>query len=237
MAAASPLLSATRHPLLDFCFKRQDEKAVTKIREDNPTGLGDFTVVNESLTQERYIEVLTAVWAEKDNSKKLGWLRSKAGEYHVVLLFEHALAELVQTPTFATVQNICLPLIAIAGVRIAQDITCFKEGPKKGADIPISFVTIYQSAMAAIMEKNGIALFAAPNLETIRALMTKSREIEEKTKANTLPSPRWIASRISGEKADDVEILNIPDTWRATRLAYIKTYVAQSKQSLGSLFG
>lgn len=237
MAAAASLqqaLSALRitgHPLLDFCHQRVNKKAIDALREKNPAGLGDFAEVNENLAKERYTDVLATVWSERDLAKRLGYLRSKAGEYHIVLLFELALAELESDCTTKTLQAVCLPLMAVAGMRVSQDMTCCKEVAIKILPFQGTFTTIYQVAMQNILKEKKMVVDSSLPASTLLHILDQFGALEKKTDGSPLPSPRWI-ERAPAEKSDSATILHSPDTWRVTRLAYVRIGIAKSKKPL-----
>ncbi|MFZ4673073.1 MAG: hypothetical protein ACOYL1_01835, partial [Chlamydiia bacterium] len=74
-----------------------------------------------------WISILKSLWSDEEGARALAWLRSKEIELLPPLLYEQAIAEFVQNPTFATASRISIPLIAVATLSLRQQQSLIQE--------------------------------------------------------------------------------------------------------------
>lgn len=185
-------------PIL-FCKMQIQPEKLSQLSTSSPylNGLNYLGII-DNLNACMYPPLLLAIWGEKNNSRRLAWLKEHAG-LHALLMCERAIAEFVANPCVATITTVALPLIEAASCRMVQDCTCSTD-PTVCDDAHTKLKEIYLQVLVKKIDE----LTPHLSLATIRSnqdkiISQKSREkvIEVLTQSienpDSLPSPEWIS--------------------------------------------
>ncbi len=162
------------------------------IRADNGVGLSEPTL-GADLQAGNYGPVLKSLWCERDRTRRLDWLRSKANELHPPLMFEQAIAEFGADPTATTVNLVSIPMMQGAAFRVTQDFACAADRSVRVEGAADCLVKIYMERLEKQVQlKLRCSIKDISSDERDPACLAKIREIAQAAIDQTLPSPRWV---------------------------------------------
>ncbi len=157
-------------------------------------GLDDENRLQNAIREDCFVEVMIAIWSERDRAKRLDWLRKKAPALQAPFLFELAIAEFKAVPTSETLHRISYPLLQAAYLRVKQDVACYKDASLK--NLPSELEMIYLAALNRLTNEHlKLSVHEVLNKENpdcIEAIQVKWREILNQTHARNLPMPIWV---------------------------------------------
>lgn len=215
-----------------FCEQSLDPKTIdAMIRENKDVGLSD-PALEDNLKTGNYRAVLVALWSERDRTRRLNWLESKADELHPVLMLELAIAKFGASPTIETINSFSIPLMKAAYFRIIQDAQCSKEPSVKHGDAATRMSMTYERRLNGRIKallNTSLEETVAENRELrIAAIKAKVMETAQLSLSKDLPSPNWI-----GWHGLAVFINGIPDMYSADEYKQIRD--AYANEALASL--
>lgn len=116
-------------------------------------GLSNTKFLNQCLADGHYSPVLERLWAERDLSKRVTWLRAHEGELHTILLYEQALAETEYNPTAENIRKVVLPLLAAANFRLRQDFAATRIDTEYPKTTEENLINELETSIAELKEK------------------------------------------------------------------------------------
>lgn len=169
---------------------------LSNIRKANPKGLTETATLSEHLSRNDYIPVLYSIWSERNQARRLEWLKLQAPSLHAPLLFEQAIAEFAAAPTVDTINTISFPLMKVAGFRVSQDMTCSTDPSVSFGDAAVRLTIAYQSRLEKLVKKHlnkSLAQILTENKDIrMAAIEKKAKETIQASLSCQLPLPDWI---------------------------------------------
>lgn len=182
--------------VVSFCEKSLDREAMdAMIQEHKSVGLSDPALA-DNLKTGNFQAVLVSLWSERDRTRRLEWLESKANELHPVLMFELAVAKFVAAPTVETVIRVAIPLIKAAGFRVKQDACCSRDSSVKDGDagerMSITYLNRLERQVQATFNHSLTEIVSDHQEACTAAIKSKVLETARLSISRDLPSPYWI---------------------------------------------
>jgi hypothetical protein len=182
--------------IVSFCETSLDRQAMNAIiQEHKSVGLSDPALA-DNLKTGHYQAVLVSLWSERDRTRRLEWLESKANESHPVLMFELAVAKFVAAPTVETVNRVSIPLIKAAVFRVSQDAQCSKDPSVKNGDAGERMSMTYAARLGKLVQttlKCSLEeVLKNHQDDRVTAIKSKVLETAKLSVSKDLPSPDWV---------------------------------------------
>lgn len=212
---------STPQNIVEFCEKSLDPEAMDElIREHQDIGLSD-PALEENLRAGNYKAVLTSLWSERDRTRCLAWLESKADELHPVLMFELAIAKFGAYPTVDTINLVSVPLLRAAYFRVHQDSQCAKDVSVKNGDAAERMSMTYLQRLGVRTR----ALLGCPLEEVlersqdirIAAIKEKVLETARLSLSRDLPSPDWVGWHGMAVFIQGAPDMHLPEEYKQIR--------------------
>lgn len=148
----NPAFYDTKKDFIDYAQRRIDPEKSREIIQNNK-GLADESRLEKAFEVSDYSSVARAIWSERDRQKRLDWLRSwHQRSFHVIVMFELALAELKNQPTPVVFNTITYPLMKAAVFRMEQDLECYNDPHKALPMASENLLVIYNKALAKLVQ-------------------------------------------------------------------------------------
>ena len=230
---------------MHFCANRLNSQTVNQIIRANLQGLSDTDALDTALRVGDYVSVLRPLWAERNRSFRLDWLRMEEKKFHPVLPFERAMAEFKANPTRQTLVEISLPHLVIASFRNEMDALCSTD--KSIAGPCGEMKNTYDLALIGLVEKllpsalsegkrKGISLSSGEGRTRLEAILSLLRELEEELvkEASSFPSPTWLEhyglSGFSSAFGMEASGMKPKEQWNQIRLDFVRERIAEGEK-------
>ena len=218
---------------MSFFERLLDPEAKAESIRNHPQGLSslqDKEHADEALKLGLYGVVLKRIWAEKDPSKSLAFLREEQRSLFPFLSYERALLEFQVCPTEETIIEVSAPLLSLGELRNALDAGCFNNGSLYGSINRIN--AIYQELFSRLVKEKFPLGTAIANKEVERSLENLGKYLlkiygklsHEKV---DFPSPLWL----SGVEESYVSMKPV-EVWNLTRLSLIREMIEEVTATL-----
>lgn len=182
-------------PLL-FAFIRNDPVEFNSFLLKGE-GLKSGAVMDEQLKKGEFVALLSELWSERDDKKRLLWLREKEGGSYPLLLFELAVEVGKNRPTVEGVEE-AITLLELGKMRTELDALCTNNSSAATAA-----GTLYKTYARAVA--NGVSgdpallkeLLEAPKEPLSRRVNKRLYEalVVMQKNLDSLPPPDWISGR------------------------------------------
>ena len=195
--------------VVSYTNNKNDKNFINQIRLKY-NGLTDESVVNTSLNQQNYIEVLNYLWTEPDMKKRLQWLENRVAESHPILMFELGENYYYQDPTLDTYITKTMPWILAGYRRTWLDTVCTSDQSVRAA--PEFLLASYQTIILNDLKirysqkelEDYVNVHSHDLMKNILATLRIVMAPFVKTGNMKLPSPKWVFAHglraFTGEK-------------------------------------
>jgi hypothetical protein len=168
-------------------------KNYERLMEDESEICLSDPAVEHFLHQGHFPRVLTALWREKDLSKKVAWLVSKSPAMHPILMYEEAIAKFIIQPSVDQLIQESLPLFDAAYFRVCQDAEC-SLNPEVKTTIKNRISECYRARFSCLVYKHLRQSFTIlePTIKKREINDARVKQVAKETLQKELASPTWI---------------------------------------------
>ena len=212
-----------------LCFIDDQINAVQSANSQRSyPGLSNEKEIADLLTKQKYIEVLKYVWNEKNQDKKIAWLKKTAEDGHIICIFELS-REYALKGDMA--ESYFWLLLGMA--RTSQDVLCCTD--RSLEDCPIFLLQCYCPFWHTVVRKDSSFFEKATlNMEKFNQLHKRTllRLVEYLKNCKKFPSPAWLAPHGLGSffsPTKGLGVLHPEKTFAAKRKETIDTFELEIK--------